>query len=298
MREFEIIRRLRERACSGKSLLVGIGDDCAVLEPPAGRPLVVTTDMLIEGTHFTADDDARRVGRKALAVSISDVAAMGCRSLFAFLAVGLPADRTDDYARRLADGVFEMARAHGVVLAGGDTTESKGLLAICSTVLGTPPEGRQPILRSGAVPGQVVAVTGRLGGSGGGGHLDFTPRQEEALALARGFPVGGMIDLSDGLSSDAWHLARESGVRLRLTSARIPATAGVEEDRVLNEGEDFELLFTVSAEHGRQLEADGLLGTEVTVIGEVLPGPAAVVLVGPDGAHKDLEAGGYEHFAS
>lgn len=300
MKEFELIRWIAEQTPPGDGLVNGIGDDCAVLELPGGETIVVTTDMLIEGTHFRSGDAPEDIGYKAIAVSISDVAAMGCRSLHAFLAVGLPGGFADSFAKGLLRGALQAAGRFGVSLAGGDTTASPGGLSICSTLIGAPPAGRSPVLRSGATAGQSVLVTGRLGGSLAGRHLRFVPRQNEALELVAHYPVGAMIDLSDGLSSDARHVAQRSGVRLRLNGDRIPVSEDVRsEDPVLaalNDGEDFELLFTAAAPDARDLQRTGLAGTPVTIIGEVVSGTPGVTLVKADGDETELAAGGYEHF--
>ncbi len=301
MKEFELIRWIADRAPSARGVVTGIGDDCAVLECPGSSCLVVTTDMLLEGTHFSTTDSPADIGYKAVAVSISDVAAMGCRSLHAFLAVGLPGTANASLAMGLLDGALAAANRFGVSLAGGDTTESRGGLSICSTVVGAPPEGRVPILRSGARPGEVVAVTGSLGGSLSGRHLQFVPRQAEALELVEGAAVGGMIDISDGLSSDARHLADMSGVRVRLFADRIPispqASGNDPLEAALNDGEDFELLFTLGFNDAARLGGAGLAGTPVTIIGEVVAGPPGILLVDASGRETELQAGGYEHFS-
>ncbi len=304
MREFELIEWIRERARLLPPAALGIGDDAAVVDcGPDGRA-VVSTDLLLEDTHFRAGDDPFAVGWKALAVSVSDLAAMGCRSLAGFLAVGLRRDRGEDYARRLLEGAVALAAAQGLALAGGDTTESRGGVVVCSTVVGTPPPGGSPVLRSGARPGEVLMVTGSLGGSLAGRHLTFTPRQAEALALVAGGAVGGMIDVSDGLSSDAGHLARESGVALVVEAERVPvspAARAASDGRpalrhALDDGEDFELLFTVAPGRAETLARQGLAGTPVAAIGRVEAGPAEVRLRFPDGREEPLRAGGYEHF--
>ncbi len=301
MKEFDLIRWIAERTPAGDGVVTGIGDDCAVLDLPGDACIVVTTDMLLEGTHFRSGDSPEEIGYKAVAVSLSDVAAMGCRSLHAFLAVGLPEGFAPAFATRLLEGALRAARRFGVSLAGGDTTASSAGLCICSTLIGAPPSGRQPVLRSGAAVGEAVMVTGRLGGSLAGRHLRFVPRQDEALELVARCAVGAMIDLSDGLSSDARHLAAQSGVRLRLFEDRIPVSdevaAGNPLQAALNDGEDFELLFTVSPGVAHELQRTGLAGTMVTVIGEVVAGAPGVILVGRGGDEAELAAGGYEHFA-
>lgn len=303
MNELELIRWIRERAPSHPSVRTGIGDDCAVIMAPgSGGLFVLTTDLLVCGTHFTEDDDPRAVGWKALAVSVSDVAAMGCRAVAAVVAVALREELTGDYARALVNGITEMAGEVGVALAGGDSTVTTGPVTICTTVTGEPPDGREPVLRSGARPGDALLVTGDLGGSLAGRHLNFLPRQPEGLVLNSDWDVHAMIDLSDGLSTDAGHLARESGVTLRFDSARIPISpAAADKDDPLTaaliDGEDFELLFAVASGDAGMLVAAGLAGTPVTLIGEVVAGPPEVLIIGPDGKETPLHGGGYEHFA-
>ena len=298
MKELELIRWIRSRSPCVPGVVVGIGDDAAVLDPAPGRRIVVTTDMSVEGTHFESGDAAGRVGRKALAVSISDVAAMGCRSFAAFVAVALRRDLPKDYARGLFLGIRDLAAEFGLSLAGGDTTGTRGPVVICTTVVGQPPAGADPVLRSGARVGQSVLVTGELGGSLSGRHLDFVPRQREALELIGRFRPGAMIDLSDGLSTDAGHVAEASGVRLRLRSDLVPVAAaatGGGLSSALNDGEDFELLFTLDSEAAAEVERTGLAGTRVTRIGEVREGPAGVSLADAAGHEVPLERGGYEH---
>jgi thiamine-monophosphate kinase len=304
MREFDLIEWIRERAHRLPPAALGIGDDAAIVDCGPGGRAVVSTDLVLEGTHFLESDDPFAVGWKSLAVSVSDLAAMGCRSLAAFLAVGLRRDRGENYARRLLEGALALAGDMGVALAGGDTTESRGGVVVCSTVVGAPPPGGTPVLRSGARPGEVLMVTGSLGGSLAGRHLRFVPRQAEALALVAGGPVGGMIDISDGLSSDAGHLARESGVTLVVEAARVPVSAAAAAamdgrpalQHALDDGEDFELLFTVPADRAEALSRHGLTGTPVAAIGRAETGPAGVRIRYPDGREEPLRAGGYEHF--
>ena len=305
MRELEIIRFIRERVGDAAGVPTGIGDDAAVLSFADGDRTVVTTDLLLEGTHFASEDDPALVGRKAIAVSLSDIAAMGCRPVAALLAVGLARERGRAYAEGLLEGARSVCARYDVALVGGDTTESRGPAVLCSTVLGVPPEGGGPILRCGAKPGDDLYVTGRLGGSLSGRHLRFPPRVAEALALVEGFQPTAMLDLSDGLSTDAWHLARESGVTLRIRAALLPVSdeaAAAKDgrkalDHALNDGEDFELLFTMSADGDLdRLTGEGLAGTRVTLIGAVAEGPPAVTIGREDGTEEEVVEGGYEHF--
>jgi len=305
LRELEIIRFIRERVADAPGVPTGIGDDAAVLSVAGVDRTVVTTDLLLEGTHFASEDDPALVGRKAIAVSLSDVAAMGCRPAAALLAVGLAREHAREYVEGLLEGARAVCAEYDVPLVGGDTTESRGPAVLCSTVLGVPPEGCVPVLRSGARPGDDLYVTGRLGGSLAGRHLRFPPRVKEALALVAGFSPTAMLDLSDGLSTDAWHLARESGVTLRIQAAFLPVSdraANAKDarsalDHALNDGEDFELLFTLPAsEDPDRLTGEGLAGTRVTLIGSVAEGPPAVTIGRDDGTEEEVVEGGYEHF--
>jgi thiamine-monophosphate kinase len=296
VKERELIDWIRGRTPVSPHVLVGIGDDAAVLETE-GR-LVVTTDTLVEGTHFATGDPPVAVGRKTIAVSLSDVAAMGCRPVAAFLAVALRAEQSGAFAQGVLEGALDIAREFDVPLAGGDTTGTTGPAVLTSTLLGTAPVGRQPVLRSGAKPGEKLLVTGALGGSRAGRHLSFVPRLREARELVSTARPGGMIDLSDGLSTDAWHLAEESRVLIHLFADRIPVSpeaAGL--GSALDDGEDFELLFTLPASMARLVQETGLAGTPVTIIGDVLEGGPSVRIVDEEGGERELAPGGYEHFA-
>lgn len=301
MKEQDIIRWLRERAIPASHVPLGIGDDAAILTVAGDDQIVMTTDLLLEGTHFTAEAPPHDLGWKALAVSVSDVAAMGCRAMFATLAVGLRRDLGWDFASSVLTGAERLAREYDVALVGGDTTESRGGVVLCSTVLGAPESPSAPIRRSGARPGEVVLVTGSLGGSLLGGHLTFRPRQREALQAVLEGPPSSMIDISDGLSTDAAHLARESQVAIVLEADLIPVSDQTVGDRrqrlghALHDGEDFELLFTAPADVAERIASSGLAGTAVTRIGRVLEGDGEVRLLMDDG-EEILDVGGYEHF--
>ena len=180
-REFEWIERLRRRIAADPRVPVGVGDDAAVLRS-SSRDWIVTTDMLVEGVHFDlASASAKRIGWKAMAVNLSDVAAMAGTPAAAFLALGLPPGR-EGLAEELWEGVEAAAREFDVVIAGGDTNASPAGLVVAVTLLGHP-TGRGAVLRRGARPGDAVCVTGRLGYSLGGKHLDFMPRVREAAGL-------------------------------------------------------------------------------------------------------------------
>lgn len=277
--EFEYIRWLRNRTPTDQRVLVGPGDDCAVLAPPV-RPILVTTDVLTEGVDFIlAESGGRAIGRKAMAVNLSDIAAMAGVPMAAVVGVVLPTVASRDrqeaaepdqplpggrgsLAEDLYLGLREVADAFGVALVGGDTNSWDGGLVISVTVLGEATE-RGPVLRSGAKPGDWLFVTGPLGGSLRGRHLSPTPRVREALALHRFADLHAMADISDGLSADLNHILEESGCGAVLHADAIPIHAdAVELARMsgrtplvhaLGDGEDFELVFAVSPADGEWL---------------------------------------------
>jgi thiamine-monophosphate kinase len=265
--EFGLIRRIRDRAHAGPHAAIAIGDDCAALRFRPGADVLVTTDMLMEGRHFVlADVGPEAVGRKALGVNLSDVAAMAGVPVAALVAVALPCIDSAAIADGLMDGMLPMAQSFGVSLVGGDTNAWDGPLVITVTILGETTE-RGPVRRSGAKPGDVILVTGPLGGSLLGRHLRPTPRIREALALAQAAEIHAMIDISDGLAADLGHILEESGdLGAILDAAGIPVSVDADEmsriddrtplDHALHDGEDFELCLTVSAAAAAKLLAN------------------------------------------
>jgi thiamine-monophosphate kinase len=233
--------------------------------------------MLLEGSCFILKQAGpRQVGRKAMSVNLSDIAAMAGRPVAAVVSVGLPRDRGREIAEELYLGLREVADAFDTAIIGGDTNSWDGPLAISVTLVGeaTPPG---PVLRSGAKPGDWLMVTGTFGGSILGKHLDFTPRIREALALQAAVQLHAMIDVSDGLAADVAHLCEESrcGAILRAESVPIAASAGRMNDakspleHALGDGEDFELAFAVAPGDGqRLLETQPLPDVRVARLGE------------------------------
>jgi thiamine-monophosphate kinase len=259
--EFEYISWLRSQTPPVPGVLVGPGDDCAVLVPPA-RPLLVTTDMLMDGTDFLLNEcGARAAGRKAMAANLSDIAAMAGAPRFAVVSVALP--RADgDTAQSLYRGLRECADEFGVAIVGGDTNSWEGKLVVSVTAFGEA-HPRGAVLRSGARPGDWLFVTGPLGGSIRGRHLAFTPRVREALALADAVHLKAMCDISDGLAADLNHILEESNCGAVLNASAVPITEEAHElarasgksalKHALSDGEDFELVFAVSPEDGAKL---------------------------------------------
>jgi thiamine-monophosphate kinase len=301
MGEFDYIAWLRNRTPESPRVLVGPGDDCAVLAA-SFHPMLVTTDMLLEGCHLVlAEAGPRRVGRKAMAVNLSDIAAMGGKPVAAFASVGLPRGQAETIAEDLYLGLRDVADQFDTVIAGGDTNSWTGGLAIALTLLGEPgPQG--PILRRGAKPGNWLFVTGPLGGSILGKHLDFTPRVREALLLQQHAKVHAMIDISDGLSADVFHLCEESGCGAVLFAASIPISDAARQlhdgktplEHALGDGEDFELAFAVDAADGqRLLKTQPIAGITLSHVGVFVE--AAGLFIEDHAARRKFQPTGYLH---
>jgi thiamine-monophosphate kinase len=301
MSEFEYITWLRERSRSDPRVLVGIGDDAAVLRA-SDRPWLVTTDMLLEGSHFVLSEAGpRRVGRKAMAVNLSDIAAMAGKPVAAVVSVGLPRGAGETLAKELYEGLREMADVFDTAIGGGDTNSWTGGLAISVTLLGEA-TARGPVLRSGAKPGDWLLVTGPLGGSLQGKHLDFTPRVREALLLHEHADLHAMIDVSDGLGADVGHICEESGCGAVLRAESIPISDAARAlkdgktplEHALGDGEDFELALAVSPEDGRRLvQTQPLPGLTLVQVGEMTAGKEMFLEEG--GQRRPLPRRGYVH---
>ena len=222
----------------------GVGDDCAVLPPPrTGQQWLFKTDAIGESTHFTPDTAPTLIGRKALARCVSDIAAMGGSPVAAVVTLAAPRDLPVDRAAGIYAGLRRVARQWGVQLVGGETVRAPRLL-LSVALLGTVPSGRA-ISRSGARPGEVILVTGTLGGSRRGKHLRFTPRLAEGQWLARHARPTAMMDVSDGMATDLPRLCRASRCGWELDLDALPRTRGCDVASALTDGEDFELLLTL-----------------------------------------------------
>ncbi len=300
--EFAFINWIRQQLNPGGDVLVGIGDDAAHLKCVGGS-FVATTDMLLEGTHFEASAGWKLIGRKALAVSLSDMAAMAARPRFALCAVGLSEELTPDDAKNMFRGMQELGADFGCQIVGGDVTSWKGQTAVCVTVFGEP-AGKKPFTRSGAKSGDRILVTGELGGSAASKHLDFLPRVVEAIYLSQNYTVHSCIDISDGFGLDLNHILEESGVGALVYADSIPlskaaikasvASGKTPLEHALSDGEDFELLFTMPPKEAERLLADREFGTAVCIVGGITPG--GFVMQGEDGKVKKYKPEGYVHF--
>ncbi len=259
MNEFELISRLTRSLPTNKSVVVGAGDDCAVLD--LGLPdrlLLFKTDAVVEGVHFTSATPPEKIGRKALARCLSDIAAMAGTPIAALVTLALPATFVPDFVESIYTGISALARRHEVAIVGGETTVNPKGTLISVALIGSMPRGKG-VLRSGAEVGDAIFVTGELGASLAGKHLDFEPRLAEARWLAQHFGLHAMLDISDGLAGDLRHILKASRVGAELLASAIPisrearraakAESGAKTPLLaaLTDGEDFELLFTVAS---------------------------------------------------
>lgn len=228
-------------------VMTGIGDDCAVIRRGRGSELLLLkTDALVEGIHYASGTPPERIGWKALCRPLSDIAAMGGTPRHAMITVAAPSSWNSAAWKVLYRGIGAAARAFGVSVVGGETVRSPGRAFLSVTLTGEVLK-RNLKLRGGATPGDLLCVTGKLGGSlRSGRHLQFTPRLEEGRWLGAERAVTAMMDLSDGLGSDLPKLARESGCSFRIDPDSLPRHRGCTAKEALSDGEDYELLLTVS----------------------------------------------------
>jgi len=319
--EFGLIKVITQIADKGEGVVMGVGDDAAVLTPSPGKVLLVTTDCLLEGVHFKLEfTDYHRLGRKALAVNLSDIGGCGGIPTAFLVSLAIPPETEVASVQALYKGMIEQARTYGVSLVGGDTSRGEKLM-ISITLIGEAEEG-EVLYRRGAKQGDRIFVTGQLGDSALGlkmlkngvkegdpvqQHLDPTPRVREGQTIARQGLATAMIDVSDGLIADLGHILEASGVGARIQLSQIPLSEEYRKKIVtyqsdpyqlaLAGGEDYELLFTASegrAEAIKKLAAE--LGTPITLIGEITRPSAGVTVVGADGKEFPVAQRGHDHF--
>jgi thiamine-monophosphate kinase len=310
MNEFELIAKLTKSLPTNEQVVAGAGDDCAVLDLGVPDKLILfKTDAVVEGFHFTKETPPEKIGRKALARCLSDIAAMAGTPTAALVTIALPENFDADFIAKIYDGLNALAEKFGVAIVGGETTTNPDRILISIALLGTVARGKQ-ILRSGAKVGDAIFVTGELGGSLAEKHLDFEPRLNEARWLAEKFPVRAMIDLSDGLAGDLRHILKASGVGAELLKSAVPISSEAKLAAkksspakpafaaALTDGEDFELLFTVASK-----EAVKLLDSwkkkfpksKLSCIGKIVAGDG--ILIRDKSGSCKLDANGYVHFA-
>lgn len=306
--ERQLIERVRSLAQPTKqgirTLITGIGDDCAVLRPPAGHELLVTTDFSLEGVHFRREwHPPESVGHRCLTRGLSDIAAMGGEAVAVFLSLALPSGLAQSWVDRFMRGLAELAARHGVPLAGGDTAQSPAGVLADIMVLGSVPRGKA-LLRSGVKAGDRIYVTGALG-LGGATVRRMYAGEKIRPASARGYfypeprvEVGqklrgvasAMIDISDGLSTDLSHICEESGVGAVVYGSSVPVAKSAALDDGLYGGDDYELLFTSS----KRVPGE-IAGVTVTEIGEITS-RTGMWIQDERGKMKKLKAKGWEHF--
>jgi len=310
MTEFELIHHLTRSLPANKQVITGPGDDCAVLDfGLPDRLFLFKTDAIVEGIHFTREAAPENIGHKALARCLSDIAAMAGTPSAAVITLALPQDFDPAFVSAIYDGINNLARRYEVAIVGGETTTNPERMLISVAMIGTVRRGKA-VLRSGAEAGDAIFVTGELGGSLAGRHLEAEPRLSEARWLAENFKIHAMLDLSDGLAGDLRHVLKVSRVGAELLSGAIPisrearlvskneSSARTPLLAALTDGEDFELLFTVASR-----DAVPLLDAwkkqfselKLTCIGKITAGEG-ITLRDKDGV-RPLTAHGYVHFS-
>ncbi len=323
MNEFELINRLTPLLPVNDSVVVGAGDDCAVLD--FGLPdqfLLFKTDAVVEGIHFTDATPPEKIGHKALGRCLSDIAAMAGTPTAALVTLALPHNFDPIFVEAIYTGMDALANRYDVAIVGGETTTNPDRILISVSALGTVAKGKC-IQRSGALVGDAIFVTGELGGSLAGKHLEFEPRLAEAQWLADNFSLHAMMDISDGLAGDLRHLLQASRVGAELLSSAIPISRAARSPRrdesgngshaprqeggsgskpplqaALTDGEDFELLFTVASKDAVPLLDAWKLkfpNLPLSCIGKVTSGKGVTIC--DKGGARALTAHGYTHFA-
>lgn len=314
MRERRLIKRIRALAGStaGTSSVVhGIGDDCAVLEVPRGKQILVTTDLCVENVHFRRKwHPAQSAGHRCLVRGLSDIAAMGGTPAACFLSLGLPPKLPQAWVDSFLLGLRDLAQRFHTQLAGGDISSALKIVADI-VVVGHAPSGKA-ILRSGARPGDHIYVTGSLGGSAAtlqqiragkrvratrsNPHFYPQPRIQVGQWLQkRGLPTA-MIDLSDGLSVDLAHICEESRVSAIVYAGQIPTAKGSNLRQALHGGEDYELLFTASKHAKLPAQIGGVQITRIGTISDTSNYSSAIQILGENGTLQPLSQQGWEHF--
>jgi len=304
--EAEFLDWLHEQLGDTHDVLLGPGDDAAVLRMLATSAIVTTTDLLTEGVDFLLADVApARIGRKALAVNLSDLAAMAATPVAALVALALLRMRAAELARALFTGMLPLARQYGVAIAGGDTNTWDGGLVISITAIGRV-TGHGPLRRDRARPTDHILVTGQLGGSLLGKQFDFAPRVTEALALHGQYDLHAGMDISDGLALDLSRLAAASRCGAAVELDRVPIaaaarqlaeldpSAGTSLEHALGDCEDFELLLTAEPEVADRIVLDQPLPVPVTRIGSMVAEPG-LWQRDTDGSLRPLAPRGFQH---
>ncbi len=300
--EFAFIEWVRAQIKSHPRVSLGIGDDAAALRFPEPSECLIAVDTLMEGVHFTTSDmTPAEIGRKCLGVNLSDIAAMAGQPLAAVVGIVFPRNQGQGFAQEFERGLLELAEQFETALIGGDTNTWDGPCVVSVTVLGEA-VGAGVVRRDGAQVGDWIFATGQFGGSLLGHHYQFTPRIKEALLLHNTVDLHAMIDVSDGLAGDLFHILDESQVGAVLEAEQIPIhdaahnfrDARTPLEHALGDGEDFELLFTVSPSDGTKLVEQSPLEIPLTKIGEIVELGRRVIL-DAQGKVQPLQQAGWVH---
>jgi len=305
MDEFSFIKWIRSNQKKDKNIVIGIGDDCASIKINGNEQCLVTTDMLVEGTHFDLKKNTPgEIGKKSIACSISDIAAMGCLAKYAVVSICFPQETRTKFAKELFLGMKREADAYNIKIIGGDVVSGKKMLAVNVTMYGEN-KGLNPVTRSGAKVDDVIMVTGALGGSILKKHFAFKPRLKEGRLLNKKFNINSMIDISDGLVADLNHILEESGVGAVLYEDEVPVSADAKKlahktgfpalHHALHDGEDYELLFTLSGKESKKLLASSSFPVLLSKIGHIKRSNG-ISMQGSSGKLKKIKPVGYEHF--
>ncbi|MDO8536108.1 MAG: thiamine-phosphate kinase [Candidatus Omnitrophota bacterium] len=296
--EIDLIKRLSKNFRLDKTVIKGSGDDAAVLQWTKDKYLLYTCDMVIEGVHFDLSKATPfQVGWKALARNISDVGAMGGVPKYAVVSLAISPRRDVSVADGICEGIKSLADRFGVNIVGGDMARSEKIVIDISLIGQV--EKKKLVLRSGAKTGDLIFVTGTLGGSIKGKHLNFMPRVREAREILRNYKINSMIDLSDGLVLDLSRMLRASGVGAVICEKAIPISkdaSGI--NSAMYDGEDYELLFTIGAKEAKRFfrRRSNKMKTPVTLIGEIVSKREGYKVTRRNGKKDDLKIKGYLHF--
>ncbi len=291
--EFGLIERFRKLIKADFSVIKGSGDDCAVLAFDKDNCQLFTCDMIVEGQDFTPNDNFRLIGRKALAVSISDIAACGGIPRYAVVSLAMPANTTVYAVDNIMKGMVGLAQEYKVNIVGGDISRAPCLI-IDVSMIGVV-EKKYLVLRSGAKVGDIIFVTGSLGGSIKGKHLKFIPRIKESRYLVQNFKVNAMIDISDGLAQDLSHILKASKVGGLIYENLLPVSKEARNlEDVLSGGEDFELLFTLPLKEAKKIIKRNL--QQFKAIGEIRDKQYGLKMIDKNGREKRLIPQGFRHF--
>lgn len=289
-----VAQAARRFKTADRSVIAGIGDDAAVVQGSRGSYWLLTVDMLVESVHFKKGEDPKKVGYKAVAVSVSDIAAMGGEPRFALVSAGLPRKNLRVNAGALFSGIGQCARKYGVSIIGGDMNRSDRL--VIDVFMMGQVEKKNLVLRSGAKTGDHIFVSGPLGGSQEGRHLSFVPRVGESRFLVKHFKVHAMTDLSDGLSMDLSRLCEASRLGAVISEEDVPRNPGVKTiAEALGDGEDYELLFTLAPGEASRLLARPFSPFKFCPIGRMTDEFRGVRIRGRDGFLKEPPPA-FKHF--